>query len=264
MRSWLVALLAILAHDGATPARTVTVFAAASLTEAFTELGRALERRVPGVSVRFNFAGSQQLVAQLEQGAAGDVFAPADRGWMAAAAAAGLIEGEPAVFARNRLVVLVPAANPGAIERLQDLARPGLKLVLAGPSVPAGKYSREAFDKLAAAPGFPAGFARSALANVASEEENVKAVVTKVQLGEADAGVAYRSDITPAVAPRVRVIEIPEERNVLAEYPIAVLRGATEPAGARAFVELVLGPEGRRVLGRHGLLPGPVPVASPR
>jgi len=158
----------------------------------------------------------------------------------------------------------VPSSNPGRIKRLQDLARPGLKLVLAGESVPAGKYSREVLAKLSAAPGFPSDFARRALANLVSDEENVKAVVAKVQLGEADAGLAYRSDVTPAVASRVHVLEIPEERNVLAEYPIAIVRQAADTAGARAFVELVLSPEGQRVLGRHGLLPGPVPVASPR
>ena len=272
MRSWLLAALALAAPTAPgrapapaqAPARTLTVFAAASLTDAFTELGRTLEQRQSDLTVRFNFAGSQQLVAQLQQGAAADVFASADQRWMRAAVDSGLVAGEPRVFARNRLVVLVPSSNPGRIKRLQDLARPGLKLVLAGEAVPAGKYSREVLAKLSAAPGFPSDFARRALANLVSDEENVKAVVAKVQLGEADAGMAYRSDVTPAVASHVHVLEIPEERNVLAEYPIAIVREAADTAGARAFVELVLSPEGQRVLGRHGLLPGPVPVASPR
>jgi molybdate transport system substrate-binding protein len=270
MKGWLLAALALAAPTGpAVPSnppatRMLTVFAAASLTDAFTELGRMLEQRQAHLSVRFNFAGSQQLVAQLEQGAAADVFASADQRWMRTAVDGGLVAGEPRVFARNRLVVLVPASNPGRIERLQDLARPGLKLVLAGATVPAGKYSREVLGKLDGAPGFPSDFAGRALANVVSEEENVKAVVAKVQLGEADAGMAYRSDVTTAVAPHVRVLEIPEERNVLAEYPIVIVRGAADTAGARAFVELVLSPEGQQVLGRHGLLPGPVPVAGPR
>jgi molybdate transport system substrate-binding protein len=270
MRGWLLAAVALAAPAAPgrapdpAPARTLTVFAAASLTDAFTELGRMLEQRQANLSVRFNFAGSQQLVAQLQQGAAADVFASADQRWMRTAVDSGLVAGEPRVFARNRLVVLVPASNPGRIERLQDLARPGLKLVLAGETVPAGKYSREVLGKLGAAPGFPSDFARRALANLVSDEENVKAVVAKVQLGEADVGLAYRSDVTPAVAPRVRVLQIPDERNVLAEYPIAVVRGAADTAGARAFVELVLSPDGQQVLGRHGLLPGPVPVASPR
>jgi molybdate transport system substrate-binding protein len=260
---WLLAALALAAPLPA-PNRTVTVFAAASLTDAFTELGRSMERKTPGLTVRFNFAGSQQLVSQMEQGAAADVLASADERWMRQAADRGLVTGEPVVFARNRLVVLVPASNPGRIERLEDLARPGLKLVLAGESVPAGRYSREVLAKLAAAPGFPAGYAARTLANLVSDEENVKGVVAKVQLGEADAGIAYRSDVTPAVAARVRVLEIPEERNVLAEYPIAVAAGAADAAGAREFVALVLSAEGQRILARHGLLPGPAQVAAPR
>jgi molybdate transport system substrate-binding protein len=249
---------------GTAPERMLTVFAASSLTDAFSELGRLLEQRRAGLRVRFNFAGSQQLVAQLQQGAAADVFASADQRWMRTAVDGRLVTGEPQIFARNRLVVLVPVSNPGRIQRLQDLARPGLKLVLAGESVPAGKYSREVLGKLGAAQGFPVGFAGRALANLASEEENVKAVVAKVQLGEADAGMAYWSDVTPAVASRVRVLEIPEDRNIFAEYPIAVVRDAADSTAARAFVELVLSAEGRRILERHGLLPGPVPVASPR
>jgi molybdate transport system substrate-binding protein len=262
-RGWLLAALALAAPLPA-PKRTVTVFAAASLTDAFTELGRSMERKTPGLEVRFNFAGSQQLVSQLEQGAVADVLASADQRWMQEAADHGLVTGEPAVFARNRLVVLVPASNPGHIERLEDLARPDLKLVLAGESVPAGKYSREVLAKLATAPGFPAGYAARTLANLVSEEENVKGVVAKVQLGEADVGMAYRSDVAPAVAARVRVLEIPEERNVLAEYPIAVAAGAADSAGAHEFVALVLSDEGQRILARHGLLPGPALVTSPR
>jgi molybdate transport system substrate-binding protein len=269
VRAWLAtALVALPAPVVPAPsaplARTVTVFAAASLTDAFTELGRRLERRAPGVSVRFNFAGSQQLVAQLEQGAPADVLASADQQWMRAAADRGLVAGGAAIFARNRLVVIVPASNPGRISRLEDLARPGLKLVLAGAAVPAGRFSREVLGRLGAAPGFPPDFAGRVLANLASEEENVRAVVAKIQLGEADAGMAYRSDVTPSVAARVQVFEIPGERNVLAEYPIAVLRAAADTAGARAFVSLVLSPEGQQVLEQHGFLAGTVPVAAPR
>jgi molybdate transport system substrate-binding protein len=254
VKAGLVALLALaLVPPGARPSRTLTVFAAASLGDAFGELGTLVERSRPGLSVRFNFAGSQQLAAQLELGAPADVFASADERWMRFAMDGGLIAGVPKVFARNRLVVVVPASNPGRIERLQDLARPGVKLVLAG------RYAREVLVRLGDAPGFPAGFARAALANVVSDEENVKAVVARVQLGEADAGLAYRSDVTPAVARRVRVLEIPAEQNVVAEYPIAVLASAGDPVDARAFVAAALGPEGQRVLERHGLLAAPRP-----
>jgi molybdate transport system substrate-binding protein len=262
MRAGLIALLGLVASAGrSAPERapapgTLTVFAAASLTEAFGELGRVAEQRSPGLTVRFNFAGSQQLVAQLQQGAPADVFASADQRWMTQAATHGLLLGAPVMFARNRLAVIVPAANPGHVAGLRDLARPGTKLVLADVSVPAGRYSRDVLARLAAEPGFPADFAARALANVVSSEENVKAVVAKVQLGEADAGIVYRSDVTDATAAKVRVLEIPERSNALAEYPIAVLRAAPDPAAAQAFVALVVSEEGQRVLGRHGLLPG--------
>jgi molybdate transport system substrate-binding protein len=260
VKAGLLALLALALVPSRVPAsRTLTVFAAASLGDAFGDLGKLVERSRPGLSIRFNFAGSQQLAAQLELGAPADVFASADERWMRFALDRGLVAGVPKVFARNRLVVVVPTSNPGRIERLQDLARPGVKLVLAAEVVPAGRYSREVLARLGEAPGFPAGFTRDALANVVSNEENVKAVVARVQLGEADAGLAYRSDVTPAVVRRVRTFEIPADRNAVAEYPIAVLAASGNPADARAFVDAALGAEGQRVLERHGLLSAPAP-----
>ena len=257
-----VALTSLLAASPpAAPAapRTITVFAAASLTDAFTELGGVVECARPGLAVRFNFAGSQQLVAQLEHGAEADVFASADQRWMQRAVELGLVGGRPAVFAQNRMVVLLPASNPAHIGRLQDLARPGVKVVLAAEAVPAGRYAREQLERLESAPGMPAGFARAVLANVVSSEENVRTVVARVQLGEADAGLAYRSDVTPQVAPHVRVLEIPDGWSVAAAYPVAVLAGSSHQADARAFVDTLLGPTGRRILERHGLLAPPGP-----
>ena len=171
----------------------------------------------------------------------------------------GLVDGRPAIFAQNRLVVLLPASNPGHVARLQDLARPGIKLVLAAEAVPAGRYAREQLERLDSAPGMPAGFARAVLANVVSNEENVRTVVARVQLGEADAGLAYRSDVTPSVAPHVRVLEIPDGSSVVASYPVAVLAGSSHQPDARAFVDTLLGSTGRRVLERHGLLAPPGP-----
>jgi molybdate transport system substrate-binding protein len=234
----------------------VTVFAAASLTEAFEELGAVFRRSHPGTTVRFNFAGSQQLAAQLEHGASADVFASADQRWMAQVQRLGLA-GEPVIFAHNRLVVVLPAENPARIERLQDLARPGLQLVLAADAVPAGRYSREVLRKLSEDPGFGPDYERRVLANVVSEEENVKGVVAKVQLDEADAGVAYRSDVTPGLAAKLRVLDIPAAANIVASYPIVVLSASGAPGAARAFVELVRGVEGRATLARHGLTPPP-------
>jgi molybdate transport system substrate-binding protein len=233
---------------------TLNVYAAASLTDAFRELGQIFEAAHPGVTVQFNFAGSQQLVAQLEQGAAADVFASADKRWMSVATEKGLVEGGATIFAGNRLVVIVPRANPARIGTLQHLARRGTKVVMAAEVVPAGKYSRDALKNLAGAPGFPPEYDRRVLANVVSQEENVKGVVAKVQLGEADAGLVYRSDVTPAVSRFVRVLEIADPYNVSASYPIAVLKGAQHPRAARQFVDLVSSEAGQRVLGRHGFL----------
>lgn len=233
------------------------MFAAASLSGAFQVLGDAFERAHPETRVRFNFAGSQQLALQLEQGAEADLFAPADERWMTYARERGLLADRPAVFARNRLVVIVPAANPARLTRLQDLARPGVKLVVGAATVPVGTYTRRMLAGLTLASGFPADFDRRVLANVVSQEENVKAVVAKVELGEADAGVVYRSDATGEAAPRIRTLPIPESRNVTAEYPLATLCGAPSPRAAAAFVRLLLGAEGRAVLRRFGLTPAP-------
>jgi molybdate transport system substrate-binding protein len=234
---------------------TLTVYAAASLTEAFRDLGLKLEQQHPGLTVRFNFAGSQQLALQLEQGAPADVFASADQRWMSYVGDKGLLGADPVVFARNRLVVVVPRTNPARIGRLEDLARRGTKIVLAAEVVPAGKYSRETLEKLAHARGFPEGYDRRVLANVVSQEENVKSVVAKVQLGEADAGMVYRSDVTPSVARYVRVFKIPDPYNSIATYPIAVLKSASDAAAAREFVALVTSAVGQGVLQQHGLLP---------
>ncbi len=235
-------------------ANGLTVFAAASLTEAFRELGPLLGARRPGTSVRFNFAGSQQLAIQLEHGARADVFASADQRWMEYVQQRKLTDGAPRIFAHNRLVAIVPKANPGRIRKLEDLARRGIKLVVGADAVPVGKYTREVVQNLARQEGFPMGYAERVMANVVSNEENVKSVVAKVQLGEADAGVVYRSDITAQVARYLDVLEIPDQANVLASYPIAVIADAANADAARAFIDLVLGPEGRAVLAKHGLV----------
>lgn len=244
-------------REAATP--VLTVFAAASLAGPFNEIAERYRQLHPGVMVRVSYAGSQQHAAYLERGAGADVFASADQRWMDRVRRRGLVSGLPVVFARNRLVAVIPASNPGEIDGLEDLGRTGgLKLVLAADAVPAGRYSRDVLRKLAQLPGFPADFERRVLANVVSEEENVNAVVRKVHLGEADAGLVYRSDLTPVLASRLEVLEIPESANVLASYHVALLTRAREPE-ARAFLELLLGNEGRATLVRHGFLPPPPP-----
>jgi molybdate transport system substrate-binding protein len=250
----LLGLPAPLVRPVGTPS-ALTVYAAASLTDAFHELGWTLKASHPGLEVKFNFAGSQQLALQLEQGAPADVFASADQRWMSYADEKGLVEANATIFAGNRLVAIVPRTNPARIERLQDLSRRGTKIVIAAEVVPAGKYSRAMVRNLAGAPGFPPEYDIRVLANVVSQEENVKAVVAKVQLGEADAGLVYRSDVTRAVSRFVRVFEIADPYNVIAGYPIAVLKGARNPEAARQFIELVSSDAGQRVLQRHGFLP---------
>ena len=236
----------------------LVVFAAASLSGAFQELAGVYQRTRPGTRVTFNFAGSQQLAAQLGQGARADLFASADERWMRYVAERDLLADAPRLFAHNRLIVIVPSSDPARIGSLHDLARRGVKLVVAAEAVPVGSYTREMLARLARAPGFGDDFDRLVLANVVSQEENVKGVVSKVQLGEADAGVVYASDAVGPVSRRLRVIPIPESRNVLASYPLARLRGARSPGTAAAFVDLILGDEGQAVLERHGLLPAAI------
>jgi molybdate transport system substrate-binding protein len=242
-------------HAAASGMTTLDVFAAASLADAFNELARKFEAQHPGLTVRLNFAGSQQLAAQLEQGAVADLFASADERWMGYAKAQGLVDGDPSTFAHNQLVVIVPKPNPARIGKLQDLAKGGIKFVLAADAVPVGHYSRIVLRNLTRTDGFPTDFATRVLGNVVSEEENVKSVVSKVQLGEADAGIVYRSDLTPAVSRYVRVFEIPAAANVVATCPIARVKAGRSPEAAQAFLDLVLSAEGQRVLAEHGLMP---------
>ena len=239
--------------------RTLTVFAAASLTDAFGDLAHRFEKSHAGITVRSSFAGSQQLETQLAQGARADVFASADTHWMDAARAASLLDGEPRAFAGNRLIVVLPSSNPARIDRLDQLARPGVKLVMCATTVPAGRYGRDLLMRLETLPACGKGWSKRVLANVVSEEDNVRAVVGKVALGEADAGIVYRTDLTPSVRRVTRTVSVPDSLNVPAVYPIAALRNA--PAGdlGRAFVDYVCSAEGRRILAGYGFLPPTTP-----
>ncbi|MDQ3855110.1 MAG: molybdate ABC transporter substrate-binding protein [Chloroflexota bacterium] len=232
------------------------VFAAASLADAFGQMGQSFERAHPGVRVTFNFAGSQQLAQQLAQGAPADVFASANQKQMSAAQAAGVVRREDVQeFARNRLVVIYPAANPAGVRTLRDLGRPGVKLDVAAREVPAGQYSLACLEAAARQPGYGAGWKRTVLGNIVSYEENVRSVVSKVSLGEADAGIVYQSDVTAEVRDRVGRIEIPQEVNQVASYPIAVTKASLHPELARAWVEYVRSTEGQRALKAHGFIP---------
>jgi molybdate transport system substrate-binding protein len=233
---------------------TLTVFAASSLTDAFTEIGSAFSANQPNIKVEFNFAGSQQLRQQLEQGAVGDVFASANAREMNTAIGSGLIvSGTQQTFLHNRLIVILPKNNPANIQSLQDLAKPKLKIVLAAPAVPVGGYALTALDKMNAE--FGATFSATVVSNVVSYEDNVKQVVAKIQLGEGDAGIVYSSDVTPSAAPQISTIEIPDKFNVLATYPIAVLKAAPHSQLAAVFVDYVLSDKGQSILKKWNFLP---------
>lgn len=249
--------------------RTLTVFAAASLTESFTEMGKQFEAAYPGAKAVFNFTGSQQLRAQLEQGAPADVFASANTKEMNAAIVSSVIvSGTQKTFARNRLVVIFPKDNPGQIEALADLARPGLKLVVADKAVPVGQYTVDMLDKMSKDPAYGADFADKVQANVVSRENDVKAVVAKARLGEADAGVVYSTDAS-AAAGKLGSLALPDQFNQLATYPIAPLAKAPQPDLAQQFMDLVLSDAGQQLLAKYGFIsakasqPATVAAAGP-
>ena len=220
---------------------TVNVFAAASLTEAFTELGDDFASAHPGVKVALDFAGSNDLVMQMQEGAPADVFASADTTNMDKA---GDLVNPHRVFAGNTLAIAVEPGNPEHINGLADLSRKDLKVVLAAPEVPAGKYAGEILDR--------AGVSVSPV----SLEVTVKGVVTKIALGEADAGIVYVTDVTAAKG-RIDAVPIPAAQNVIASYPIATLVSSDSSAQAQAFVDLVLSAHGQRVLAGYGFLRPP-------
>lgn len=232
----------------------LNVFAAASLTDAFTEIGENFQTANPGVTVTFNFAGSQALRTQIEEGAPADIFASASGKEMDAAIEGKFIaDGVKQVFLTNKLIVILPADNPAGLEKLEDLTKSGVKIVLAAEEVPVGNYARQALDLMNGS--FGADFKDKVLANVVSNEDNVKQVVSKVQLGEADAGIVYTSDAV--AAPELKSIEIPAELNVIAKYPIAPLVKSENADLAQAFIDYVLSDEGQAILAKWGFGPKP-------
>jgi len=239
----------------APPAPTsLQVFAASSLTNAFDALAVEFELARPDVDVVLNFGASQALRTQVQEGAQADVFASANREEVLALAEAGLVDEQSIrTFAGNRLVVVLPPDNPAGISSLRDLARPGVRLIVADPAVPAGTYTLRALDSLAGDAAWGPAFRDSVLANVASQEVTVRAVLAKVELGEADAGIVYRSDASRAA--RLLRLDIPPGNNPLAEYPMAVLLQSPHAALAQAFVDFVLSDDGQLILESYGFLP---------
>lgn len=229
-------------------AQTVlTVFAAASLHDAFPALGKQFEAAHAGVTVRFSFNGSQILEAQLESGAPADVFASADQRWVEKATSAGVV-ASPAPFASNQLVAVAwPQSN---VRTPRDLARPGTKVVLCAQAVPCGAYARRLLEGMDAESAYGPTFSDAVLRNVVSQELDVESVMSKVTLGEADAGIVYRTDALAQNA--VRTLALPALPGTPIAYYVGIVRPSTAPDLSADFVRFVLSPAGQRVLGSFG------------
>ena len=228
-----------------TPASTpaargaITVFAAASLTESFGEIGSAFQTEHPDSEVTFSFDGSSALVTQIGQGAPADVFASADEANMKKLTDAAGNQGEPVIFATNELQIIVAPGNPKGITSVADLAKSDVTFVTAAPEVPIGKYTQQVLDS--------AGVTVTPV----SLEQNVKGIVTKVTAGEADAGIVYKTDVI-AAGDKAEGVEIPADLNVIAKYPIVTTKESTNPATAQAFIAFVLSDQGQKILAAHG------------
>ncbi len=234
----------------------VVVFAASSLTDVFNEMGAAFQQANPNARVTFNFGASSQLATQLGQGARADVFASADQTQMDNAKKADAIAGPDTIFARNRLVIIIPRDNPRKIAAVKDLGNDGVKFVTAQTSVPIGQYAAQMLDKASADPAIGSDLKSKVDGNTVSKEDNVRQVVSKVQLGEADAAVVYSTDASPQVRDQLQIIQVPDPYQVLAAYPIAVARGGNS-AGGEAWVSYVLGPQGQATLAKWGFINPP-------
>src|SRR6266487_855118 len=238
---------------GATPTVspvTLNVFAAASLTASFKEIATQYQTAHPSIKITYNFNGSQLLAQQILSGAKADVFASADLTNMKKVSDPGLV-GTRSIFAKNRIAVIIPVSNPGHINSLKDLANKGIKIDVAAPSVPVGKYGLQVLDNMGKSSVYGPAYESAVKANFVSQEESVTAVVNKVQLDEVDAGIVYLTDVTAAVASKVKLIDIPDQFNVIAQYPIAVVKNSAHPTEAQAFVQYVLSSDGQAVLTKY-------------
>ncbi|MGA3197920.1 MAG: molybdate ABC transporter substrate-binding protein [Halobacteriota archaeon] len=241
-----------------TQSTTLKVNAADSLTDAFNQTGAAFTANNTGVNCTFNFAGSDVLATQLIQGGTADVFASANLAQMQNVQNAGLMNNSSVTtFAYNKLAIIVPTANPANITSLADLAKPGIKLDIANSSVPVGNYTLQMLAKASNNTTYGSGFKSSVMSNVVSTETQVNDVVVKVALGEADAGIVYKSQVPPAYQSKVQVITIPDSVNVLATYYIGVLSASPNAQDAQNFVNYVTSPAGQAILSSYGFMISP-------
>jgi molybdate transport system substrate-binding protein len=228
----------------------LTVYGAASLRDALAEVATAYEAADPATTITIATDASSTLRAQIEQGAPADVFLAADQSNPAALVEAGLAAGDAVDFATNELTIIVPRGNPAGISGPADLAMPGVKVVAAGSEVPITTYVEQLVARLATLPGYPADYAAAYASNIVSREENVRAVLAKVELGEADAAVVYATDARAST--RIEAIGIPPAANVRATYAGVVVDASVHPAEARAFLAWLAGPDGGEILARFG------------
>jgi molybdate transport system substrate-binding protein len=231
----------------------LTVFAAASLRDVVGELKAMYESATPGVRILLSSDSSAALATRIDHGAPADVFLSADTANPQRLVAAGLADGDPVVFASNQLAVIVPAGNPANISTPLDLARPGVKIIAAGDQVPITGYARQLVDALVGSAGYPAGFAAAYDTNVVSREDNVKAVVAKIELGEGDAAIAYATDVV--ASGRVDRVGIPADAVVVAHHAAVLVRGSKHREAAHEFLAWLAGPEGEAILRSFGFMP---------
>ena len=236
------------ARDGA-----LTIYAAASLKGALDKAKAAYEGANPGTTLTISTDSSSALETQIEQGAPADVFLSADQANAKKLADGGLADGGPVSFAANKLTIVVPTSNPAGIATPADLARSGVKVIGAGDNVPITKYATQLVANLATQPGYPADFVAAYTSNVVSREDNVKALIAKIELGEGDAGIVYVTDASAST--KVMTIDVPDAANVPATYDGVVVKASGNAATARAFLEWLAGPDGQAILGGLGFLP---------
>jgi len=251
----MLVLLACLSPALAEEGERLTVFCGAGLTGALSEIGGIYENAT-NISVEFNFDGVPALRSQIEQGAYADILVSANLKHMNALKSEGFINNSTVeVFARNKVAIIVPNDNPASITGLKDLASPGVKILMGTKDLPAGDYALQVLDKLAADPEYGPAYRESVLSNVVSQETTVNRIVSKIALGEADAGFAFISDVSPQMVGKVTRILIPEKYNVVGDFPVAVLSQSKYPVEAQAFLDMIMSTEGQSILGKYGFIP---------